>query len=64
MDIDFASKKLSKQFNQSKTMHKVFWSGRSKRIRVVMMALRAAPNLGVLAPPYSPPHRCHELTGN
>lgn len=64
MDIDFASKKLSKQFNQTKTMQKVFGTERSKRIRVVMMVLRAAPNLGVLAPPYSPPHRCHELTGN
>ena len=28
-----------------------------------MTALRAAPNLGVFAPPYSPPHRRHELTG-
>ncbi len=26
--------------------------------------LRAAPNLAVFAPPMSPPHRCHELTGN
>nr|WP_243448514.1 killer suppression protein [Candidatus Thiosymbion oneisti] len=37
---------------------------RSKRLRVVVATLQAAPNLSVLAPPYSPPHRCHELTGD
>ena len=51
------------QFNEEKTMLKVFGQQRAKRIKVVMTALRAAPNLGVFAPPYSPPHRRHELTG-
>ena len=45
-------------------MVKSYGQKRSKRLKVVMTALRATPNLGVLAPPYSPPHRCHELTGN
>ena len=45
-------------------MQKSFGTERSKRIRVVMTSLRAAPNLGIFSPPYSPPHRCHELTGN
>ena len=45
-------------------MQRAFGAERIKRIQVVMTALRAAPNLGVLAPPYSPPYRCHELTGN
>ncbi len=53
MDILFSGKKLSKQFNEAKTMQKAFGAERSKRIRVVMMVLRAAPSLGVLAPPYS-----------
>ena len=64
IDIDFASKKLQKQFNEEKAMLKAFGQQRAKRIKVVMTALRAAPNLGVFAPPYSPPHRCHELTGS
>ncbi len=45
-------------------MQKAFGTERTKRIQVVMTALWAVPNLGVLAPPYSSPHRCHELTGN
>lgn len=45
MDILFSGKKLSKQFNEAKTMQKAFGAERSKRIRVVMMVLRAAPSL-------------------
>jgi proteic killer suppression protein len=30
----------------------------------VLAQLWAAPTLEIFAPPYSPPHRCHELTGN
>ncbi len=63
IDIDFASKKLQKQFNEEKVMLKTFGQQRAKRIKVVMTALRAAPNLGAFAPAYSLPHRCHELTG-
>lgn len=64
IDIEFASKKLRKQFNEEKEMLKAFGQKRAKRIKVVMTALRAAPSLGAFAPPFSPPHRCHELTGN
>ena len=64
MDISFASKKLAKQLNESKAMVKAHGPKRSKLLRIIMTRLRAAPNLGVFAPPYSPPHRCHELTGN
>lgn len=45
-------------------MVKVHGSLRAKKLRVVMAMLRAAPTLGIFAPPMSPPHRCHELTGN
>lgn len=45
-------------------MHKAFGLVRAKRIKIVMAALRAAPNLGIFGPPYSTPHRCHELTGD
>lgn len=62
--IDFASKKLQKQFNEERVMIRAFGQQRAKRIKVVMTALWAAPHLGEFAPPYSPPHRCHELTGN
>lgn len=64
MDIRFASKKLEKQFNEAKVMQKTFGAERSRCIRLVMTSLRAAPSLGVFAPPFSPPHRCHELTKN
>lgn len=63
MNIDFSSKKLKRQFNEEKIMLKTFGQQRAKRIKPVMAALRAAPNLGMFAPPYSPPHRCHELRG-
>ncbi len=37
---------------------------RAKKLNVVLAQLWAAPNLGTFAPLMSPPHRCHELTGN
>ncbi|MCF8186386.1 MAG: hypothetical protein K9J28_06165 [Sulfuritalea sp.] len=37
---------------------------RAKKLKVLLTSLRAATNLGIFAPPMSPPHRCHELTGN
>ena len=64
MEITFANKKLMKQMNDSREMVKVHGSKRAKKLQIVMTQLHAAPNLGVFAPPYSPPHRCHELTGN
>lgn len=64
LKIGFSSKKLQKQFNKEKELLKTFGQKRAKRIRVVMTALRAAPTLGAFTPPYSPPHRCHELSGN
>ncbi len=64
MDIQFASKKLEKELNEQKTMMKAHGAIRSKRLRIVLTGLRAAPSLATFAPPMSPPHRCHELTGN
>ncbi|WP_293649788.1 type II toxin-antitoxin system RelE/ParE family toxin [Thiolapillus sp.] len=64
MDISFSSRHLEKQLNQERGMVKAFGPQRAKRLKIVLTALRAAPCLGVFAPPYSPPHRCHELTGN
>jgi proteic killer suppression protein len=64
MEITFANKKLMKQMNDSREMVKVHGSKRAKKLQIVLTQLHAAPNLGIFAPPYSPPHRCHELTGN
>lgn len=64
LSIEFASRKLAKQFNSQAELLKAFGQKRAKRISVVMTTLRAAPNLGIFYPPYSPPHRCHALTGN
>lgn len=64
MEIDFSTKKLKKQMEQAKEMAKVHGPLRAKKLRLVLTALRAATDLASFAPPYSPPHRCHELTGN
>ena len=36
----------------------------AKKLGILLQQFRAAPNLGIFAPPMSPPHRCHELKGN
>lgn len=64
MDILFSSKKLAKTLNDEKEMVKTYGPQSSRKIQIALTQLRAAPNLGNFAPPYSPPHRCHELTGN
>lgn len=64
MEITFANNKLRKQCNESKVMIKAYGSQRSRKLKIVLASLRAALNFGIFAPPYSPPHRCHELTGN
>lgn len=63
MDLSFSSRRLEKQLNKEREIVKAFGSQRAKRLKIVLTALRAVPNFGVFAPPYSPPHRCHELTG-
>ncbi len=64
MDIVFSSKKLQKQLSESKAIVKTHGARRAGLLKVIMTQLRAAPNLGIFAPPYSPPNRCHELKGN
>jgi len=64
MEVDFSTKKLKKQMEQAKEMVKVHGPLRAQKLRLVLTALRAATDLAAFAPPYSPPHRCHELTGN
>lgn len=64
MDITFSSKKLAKQMNDDKALVRDFGSESARKLQRVLTQLRAAPNLGVFALPMSPPHRCHELTGN
>lgn len=64
MDLSFSSRRLQKQLSEQRAMTQAFGPKRAKRLQIVLTALRAAPDLGVFAPPYSPPHRCHELTGD
>lgn len=64
MEITFATKKLMKQMNDGREMVKIHGTKRAKKLQIVLTQLNAAPNLGAFSPPYSPPHRCHELTGN
>jgi len=64
MDIVFANAKLRKQLNEAKAMIRAHGPERARKLKLIMVSLRGMPHLGVLAPPYSPPHRCHELKGN
>ena len=64
MDITFRSKKLAKRMNDEREMVKAFGSKSARKIQRILTQLLAAPDLGIFAPPLSPPHRCHELTGN
>ena len=64
MELTFASNKLLKKMNQGKAMIKAYGPIQAKRLQIVLTSLRAAPNLGIFAPPYSRPNRCHELKGN
>lgn len=64
MEITFSSNKLKKQMNQERDMEKAYGTVRAKKLKRLLTALNAAPNLAMFAPPYSPPHRCHELSGN
>jgi plasmid maintenance system killer protein len=64
MDLTFATTKLRKEMNEAKSMTRTYGPLQAKRLQVVLTSLRAATTLAVFAPPYSPPHRCHELTGN
>ncbi|MEJ7931476.1 hypothetical protein WG922_15985 [Ramlibacter sp. AN1015] len=64
MDITFANKRLAKELNEGKTMVRVHGPLRTKKLQVLLTMLRAAPTLAAFGPPMSPPHRCHELTGD
>lgn len=50
--------------NEAKAMIRAYGPRQAKVMQIVLTSLRAAGNLSVFAPPYSPPHRCHELSGN
>lgn len=64
MDILFATTKLEKSLNTDKTLVKEHGERRAKKLKILLTRLRAAPNLAIFAPPYSPPDRCHELGNN
>ena len=64
MDIKFATTKLKKELNEEKAMVRAYGPLRAKKLKIALAMMRAAPTLGVFAPPMSHPHRCHELTGD
>ena len=64
MDIKFVTKKLQKELSEEKSMLKAHGAIRSKKLQLLVTALKGAPSLSIFSPPMSPPHRCHELTGN
>ncbi|MDT8399821.1 MAG: hypothetical protein RQ899_14530 [Pseudomonadales bacterium] len=64
MDLTFANTRLRKEMNEAKAMSRTYGPRQAAILQVVLTSLRAAGSLAIFAPPYSPPHRCHELTGN
>jgi len=58
MEIQFATKKLKKIFNNENELVRVYGE-LSKKIKLRMNVLRNAPNLSSI--PIAPPDRCHEL---
>lgn len=64
MDITFANKRLAKELNEGKAMVRAHGQLRAKKLQVVLTMLRAQTTLAAFGPPMSPPHRCHELTGD
>ncbi len=60
MKIDFKSKKLEKELGTTKGQAKL-GTTRAKLLRRRLNLLGSAETLADLAPPYSPPSRCHEL---
>ena len=60
MDITFKTTKLEKELGTSKGQAKL-GTVRAKLLRRRLDLLHNAESLADLAPPYSPPARCHEL---
>ncbi len=63
MEIEFKTKRLKKEFDQGAQLMAIHGAQRAKKIGLRMKELRAAESLQDLAPPFSGPARCHELTG-
>ena len=64
MEIIFATKKMQKIMLNAQAMQKEYGAHRARKLQRVLYTLRAVKTLAELGMPYSPPHRCHELTGN
>lgn len=63
MDIQYKSKGLEKELTIEKEMVRRYGARQAKKLKSRLASLRAAMTLSDLRP-YSPPERCHELTGN
>jgi proteic killer suppression protein len=62
VDIEFSSKKLEKECNDSLLLKRKHGEQRARLIRRRLDEMRAAPNLAVLRTLPGP--RCHELVGD
>ena len=62
MDISFSTTKLEKVMSCEKTIVQVYGPLQAKIINRRIFALKNSPTLVDFWPPYTPPHRCHELT--
>ena len=64
MNIQFANRKLEKEFNDAKLLKRKHGERRAKLIANRMAIFDQAKCLADLGPPYRGPYRCHELRQN
>lgn len=64
VEILIPDRRLAKRLNSEREMVRAFGAECAVKLRRRLTELRAAEALQDLAPPYSPPARCHELTGD
>jgi plasmid maintenance system killer protein len=64
VEITFSSQRLAKKLNKEREMVRAYGAECARKLARRLTELKAAETLQDLAPPYSPPARCHELTGD
>lgn len=64
MEVTISNRQLAKKLNSEREMVRAFGAECARKLGRRLAELQAAATLQDLAPPYSPPARCHELTGD
>jgi len=64
VEITISTRHLAKSLNSEREMVRAYGAECARKLVRRLTELKAAATLQDLAPPYSPPARCHELTGD